>query len=202
MTLPLAPQPSAAVTPTRSSTSTDVALIATFAALIAVCSLIAAPVGPAGVPITLQTFAVLLVGLILGPRRAFLAVSLYLVVGIVGIPVFAGGRGGVGVLVGPTVGYLLSFPLAAAVAGTWAQVAIGRSWRPRALHYSIAVVLATLTTYAAGIPAMAWRTSLTLREAFVVNLTYIPFDIVKAAVAVVVALAVARAFPALLRPRD
>ena len=93
----------------------DIALIAVFAALIAVLSLTpAVPVGP--VPITLQTLGVALAGLVLGPLRGFLAVVLYLIVGFVGLPVFAGGAAGLAVLGKPSAGYLLSFPIAALIA--------------------------------------------------------------------------------------
>lgn len=186
----------------RTSVATDVSLVATFAALIAVCSLVSAPVGPGGVPITLQTFAVLLVGLTLGARRGFLAVALYLVVGFAGIPVFAGGTGGLSAFASPSAGYLLAFPLAAAVAGGWMQLSIRRSWRPHVVHGAIAVAIATLLVYAAGIPVLAWRAGMTMSEAFVANFAFVPFDLIKAAVAVVVALAVGRAFPALLRTRS
>src|SRR5687768_11898106 len=99
-------------------TSTDLALIAGFAALIAICALLPAiKVGAGIVPITLQTFGVLLAGAVLGARRGFLAVVLYLVVGAAGLPVFSGGAAGVAVFAGPTAGYLLGFPLAAGFCG-------------------------------------------------------------------------------------
>ena len=103
-------------TPTR-STGTDIALIAGFAALIAVCAILPAINVSGPVPITLQTFGVLLTGAVLGARRGFLAVVLYLVVGAAGLPVFSGGTGGTAVFTGPTVGYLIGFPLAAACCG-------------------------------------------------------------------------------------
>ena len=78
---------------------TDVALIAAFAALIAACAVVGGiPVGGAGVDITLQTFGVLLAGCVLGPIRGFLAVTLYLGLGAVGLPVFAGHTAGLAVL--------------------------------------------------------------------------------------------------------
>lgn len=77
----------------RSGTATDVALVATFAAFIAVCALVPSiPVAGLTVPITLQTFGVLLAGVVLGPRRGALTVGLYLAVGLAGMPVFAIGR--------------------------------------------------------------------------------------------------------------
>lgn len=100
---------------TRRSATTDVALVATFAALIAACAMLTIPVG--AVPVTLQTFAVLLTGAVLGPRRAALALGLYLAIGMAGVPVFSAGRTGLVVLAGPSVGYVVSFPFAAAAVG-------------------------------------------------------------------------------------
>jgi biotin transport system substrate-specific component len=85
--------------------ATDLGLIAVFAALVAGSALIAAiPVGGLGVPITLQTLAVMLTGLALGPGRAFAAVGLYTLLGLAGLPIFSGGRSGLGILAGPDGG--------------------------------------------------------------------------------------------------
>jgi biotin transport system substrate-specific component len=106
----------------RAITAEDLANIAVFAALTAALSVLPGiPLGGAGVPLTLQTLAVFLTGLVLGGTRGFLAVALYVLVGLVGVPVFAGFRGGLGVLAGPSAGYILAFPLAAAAAGYVAQ---------------------------------------------------------------------------------
>src|SRR5690606_3227678 len=96
---------------------TDIALIAAFAALVAACALLPAINVAGPVPITLQTFAVLLSGAVLGARRGFLAVLLYVVAGAAGLPIFSGGASGLAVLTGPTAGYLLGFPLAAGLCG-------------------------------------------------------------------------------------
>ena len=99
----------------RRSPAVDLALIAGFAALIAACALLPAiTVAAVPVPITLQTFGVLLAGATLGARRGFLAVLLYVVVGAAGAPIFSGGAAGLAVLTGPTAGYIVGFPLAAA----------------------------------------------------------------------------------------
>jgi biotin transport system substrate-specific component len=87
-------------------------------ALVALCAHISIPLGFTPVPITLQPFAVLLLGLLLAPHLSFAALSLYLVEGAAGLPVFSPhGLGGVAQLFGPTGGYLLAAPFAAAVAG-------------------------------------------------------------------------------------
>ena len=180
------------------SAATDLALVATGAALVAVCSLLAAPVGPAGAPITLQTFAVLLVGALLGPVRGALAVALYLAVGFAGLPVFAGATGGPGSFGKVTIGYLLAFPLAAAVVGLLVQRFGRRAWAPSALLIAGAGVVGTLVIYAIGVPVLAQRAGLTFTEALVGNLVFVPFDLVKIAMVAVVAAAVHRAFPDLL----
>lgn len=183
------------------SPATDLALVASFAALIAVCSLVAVNVGAVPVPITLQTFAVLLAGMVLGPRRAVLAVLLYLAVGLAGLPVFAGAKGGLGVLAAPSAGYLLSFPLAA-----WVSGLIVARIRARGLAATTAVLVgagiaATLVIYAVGVPVMAWRAEMSLTAAFTFNAAFVPFDAVKLALAAVTGAAVLRAFPALVPRR-
>jgi len=79
------------------------------------------------VPITGQTFAVLLSGTVLGARRAFLGQCLYLLEGALGLPFFAGGAAGVAKLLGPTGGYLIAFPFAAAMTGAFAEHALDRT---------------------------------------------------------------------------
>ena len=87
-------------------------------ALVALCAHISIPLGFTPVPITLQPFAVLLLGLLLGPQLSFAALTLYLLEGASGLPVFSPhGVGGIAQLFGPTGGYLLASPFAAAVAG-------------------------------------------------------------------------------------
>ena len=73
------------------------------------------------VPVTLQSLAVVLVGFLLGPIGGFAAVALWLVAGATGLPLFAGGEGGIDHLSGPTAGYLFAFPFAAALAGYWGE---------------------------------------------------------------------------------
>jgi biotin transport system substrate-specific component len=93
--------------------------IALYAALIAVLGLLpkfSIPVA-GGVPITAQTLGVMLAGVMLGPVRGFLACMLFLFIVALGLPLLAGGRGGLGVFFAPSVGFLIGFPLGAFVAG-------------------------------------------------------------------------------------
>lgn len=181
--------------------ATDLGLIAVFAALVAVSALIAAiPVGGLGVPITLQTLAVILTGLALGPGRAFAAVGLYTLLGLAGLPIFSGGRSGLGILAGPSAGYIIAFPLAAAAAGWLAAVVLRRNSRKlrAVLLFCAAMVSSIVLIHALGILGMAVNAKLDLAKAFVVDLAYYPGDIIKNVVAVSIALALHKAFPDLL----
>ena len=185
----------------RLLTTTDLALVASFTALIAVCSYVAAiPVGGAGVPITLQTFAVLLTGLVLGPVRGFLAVVLYYLLGIAGLPVFAEHSTGAGAFTGPTAGYLYTFSLAALVAGAIVRYVLHRN-RSRAIFLFVAALAATVVNHLGGIVGLHVVLDLTWHKAASIDAAYWVGDIVKAAVAAIVAAEVHRAFPALLARR-
>lgn len=183
--------------------ATDVALVATFAAFVAVCAILPSIPMPAGVPITLQTFGVVLAGLVLGPVRGGLAVLLYLAVGFAGLPVFAEGRSGLSVLAGPSVGYLVSFPFAAALAGWFGSLALRVRPRLRWVALLGAGLASTmLVVHPLGIAGLVARLDMSVLEAFVtVDLRYWPGDVLKNAAAAVVALAVLRSFPDLGRTR-
>ncbi|MEV7971577.1 biotin transporter BioY [Cellulomonas sp. NPDC089187] len=184
----------------RRSAATDLALIASFAGLVAVCAVLPAiPVGGA-VPITLQTFAVALTGLVLGPRRGFLALLLYVAVGLAGLPVLSGAVGGLGVLAGPSAGYLLAFPVAAAVAGAGSMLVrrVSGRWQVPAL-FTAATVASLLIVHPAGIAVLGWRLGLSAGEAVTAGAVFLPGDLLKNLLAAVVAAAVLRAYPELRR---
>lgn len=82
------------------------------------------------VPVTGQTFAVLLIGAVLGSRRGGLSLALYVLEGMLGLPVFAGGTGGMAVLFGPTAGYLIGFIPAAILIGSLSEKGFDRNWIP------------------------------------------------------------------------
>ncbi|MCI2237647.1 biotin transporter BioY [Paenibacillus sp. TRM 82003] len=179
----------------------DLALVAVFAALVAALALMPAlPTGPVGVPITLQTLGLMLCGAVLGPWRGALAALVYLLMGLAGLPVFAGGAAGLAVLAGPSAGFLLAYPAGALVTGALARAgarrgAAGLGCAAGCLLGGIAVV------HAGGVPGMALAGGLSLTEAAWASLRYVPGDLVKLVVAVVVAAAVHRASPRLLLGR-
>jgi biotin transport system substrate-specific component len=130
---------------------TDLILIAAGTALTAVLAQIAIPLWP--IPITGQTFAVLFVGATLGLVRAAASMVLYLVLGLVGLPVFAPQANGthltgLAALLGPTGGYLIGFIFAAALVGLLAQ----REWDRKWVGTLVAFVIGTVVIYAFGLP--------------------------------------------------
>jgi len=112
---------------------------------------LAVPVPWSPVPITGQTFAVLLTGALLGSRRAFLAQALYLAEGSLGLPFFAGGAAGAATLFGPTGGYLIAFPFAAAITG-WL---CARGWDRRFPTMIAAMLLGSAVIFALGLAGLS-----------------------------------------------
>lgn len=119
---------------------------ALFAALTAAIAPVKIPLGFTPVPITLQTIAVLLSGAMIGPYYGALAMILYVLVGILGLPVFAGGTSGIHAMYGPTGGYLISYFIAAFVIGKYLE----RKKKPKYSDYAIAMVFGTVIIYALG----------------------------------------------------
>lgn len=184
------------------SPTTDLALVAVFAALISVCAVVAAlPFGANGVPVTLQLFGIFLAGAVLGPVRGFLAVALYLAVGAIGVPVFSGPVGGLAPFAGPTVGYLLTFPFVALAVG----LAVQRARRSGLGVTAVVVFLGGLLGEAISWFGGTLGVALALHTPYLTTLkgtaAYLPGDLVKLAAAAVVAAAVHRAFPQLLARR-
>lgn len=95
----------------------DLIKCAIFASIMAILSQISIPIPFASVPITMQVFGVLLCGIILKSKLAFLSQIIYLLIGSIGIPVFSQMSGGIGILLGPTGGFLISFPIVAFIVG-------------------------------------------------------------------------------------
>lgn len=162
-----------------------VVAVATFTLLTALSAHVAVWMPGTMVPVSLQTLVVLMSGLLLGPRLGAAAQTAYLMAGASGLPVFAGGLG-VAYLFGPTGGYLLAFPVAAAVAGHLASHARGGA-ALRTLVLAAAATAATLTVYAGGWAQLA---ALTGDAGTALRFGVLPFlagDAAKIVVAVVLA---------------
>ena len=125
----------------------QLALVVGASFFVALCARITLPLPFTPVPLTLQNFGVLLVGLALGSRRGFAALALYLAEGATGMPVFnPAGMGGLAQLLGPTGGYLLAYPLVAFLAG-WIAERGSRTF----LRYALAAVAGELVLFAGGL---------------------------------------------------
>ena len=135
----------------RAGALSNAALIVGASIVTAFAAQVAIPLPWTPVPITGQTFAVLLTGAVLGPRRAFLAQALYLLEGAGGLPVFAGGVGGALKFAGPTGGYLLAFPFAAAVTGALCR----RGWDRHFTTMLAAMLLGSCVIFAAGLAQLS-----------------------------------------------
>ena len=190
--------------PRRRWTATDLSLIAVFAALTAVFSILPGiPLG-SGVPLTLQTLAVMLTGMLLGPGRGAAAVGLFMLAGLAGLPVFSGFRGGLGVLAGPSAGYLLSFPVAAFVVGVLAGVVLRRTRRARfVLLFAVALATSFVVVHPAGIAGLMVNGHLSFPAALAADMAFWPGDVLKNLLAAAVAVSVLTAFPRMVpaRPR-
>lgn len=172
----------------------DLALCALFAALIAVCAWISIP---ATVPFTLQTFAIFAALGLLGGKRGTVAVAVYLLLGAIGVPVFAGFQGGIGALLGTTGGYLLGFLLTALI--VWGMEA---RFGSKTGVFLLSAVLGMLVCYAFG---TAWylvvyaRTKGAISLATALGWCVVPFlipDTVKIALAVLLRGRLKRHIPA------
>lgn len=172
--------------------------IALFAALIAVLGLVPKIDLAAGVPITAQSLGIMLCGTVLGARRGALAVLLFLGLVALGLPLLAGGRGGLGVFASPTVGFLIGFPVAAFVAG-WVmeRTTLAPFWAA----FAGAVIGGIGVLYLFGISGMAVMLGKSWPEAAFLGAAFLPGDMLKAVLAGLVTQAIARARPAALLSR-
>lgn len=163
-----------------------VLLVVAGAVLIYLTARISIPIPGNPVPFTLQNFGVLVVGGALGLRRGGAAALLYVLLGVVGLPFFAEGKGGFGVILGTTGGYLIGFIVAAAIVGRLAEL----GWDRKIGGAIGATSIGTAIIYAIGVPWLAVVTGMSAGEAIALGLLpFLAFDIVKL-------LAAAAVFPA------
>lgn len=181
-------------------TRRDIPLIAIFAGVVAALGLFPAISAFGGaVPITAQSLGVMLAGAILGPRRGALALVVVLALVAIGLPLLAGGRGGLGVFAGPSVGYLVGWPVAAYTVGALTY-AFGAPYR---LIWGIvaSVVGGVVVLHVLGIVGLVLRADLSVWDATAADLVFVPGDLVKAVVCALVARGVHAAYPGLLPER-
>lgn len=162
---------------------------ALFAALTAVGAFLSVPIGP--VPIVLQNMFVYLAGLLLGSRWGLASVGTYLLVGAVGLPVFAGGLGGIGRLVGPTGGYLLGYLPTVFLIGKMA-----RTEAPQMMTDVLAMICGTLVLYACGVTWLKIVSGMPLGKTLALGMY--PF-LIGDAIKIAAAAAIARALRPVIR---
>jgi biotin transport system substrate-specific component len=167
------------------SAALEMTTSALLAALLAGSAMIGVPIG--AVPLTLQTLVLVLIALTQKPKRAALTVGVYLAAGIVGLPVFSGMRGGFGVVLGPTGGFLLGF-LPGAVAGAWVRERLEASVTWRVVSDVAAAITVIVVVYALGWLQLSLVTSMGAVPALLVGV--VPFlvpDALKAVGAIMLA---------------
>lgn len=176
--------------------------IAFYAALIAALGLVPPVSIPflGGVPITAQTLGVMLAGVMLGPVRGAGAVLLFLFLVALGAPFLAGGRGGLGVFAGPSVGFLIGWPAGAFVAGVIMRAMAGTGIL---LSAALAAAVGGIgVVYAFGIPGIAIMAGLPLGKAALGSAVYIPGDLVKVVLTAIIAQTVSRGLPGAILSRS
>jgi len=146
--------------------------IGIFVTIIIVCAWISIPM-PYGVPMTLQTFAILLAGMVLGPRKGAIAAMIYVLLGAIGIPVFTAFTGGLGVIFGRTGGFILAFPVVALAAGVGGR-------RKNVFWLILWLVIGTILLFIGGMLMFSFVTSSSLVVSFtLVVVPFIPTEIIK-----------------------
>lgn len=154
---------------------------ALFGAMTAAGALIVIPLPP--VPVTAQTFFMNVAALLLGGPLAVVSQIIYVLMGVMGMPVFAGGKAGLGILFGPTGGYLFGFIIAAFVIGHVHRMKknAGAVWQ------IFSMVLGMLVIYVAGSIQLAWIAKMNIPQALIVGVVpFIPGDLIKIALAVLI----------------
>ena len=158
-----------------------ITFIPLFTSLIVVGTVIIPPITLLTIPVTLQTFFVMLTGLLLKPKDSFLAIFLYLLLGILGLPVFSGGASGIAPILGPTGGFILSFPIAAFFI----------SWQARQRQHFMAQLTYCLLfgvglVYLIAIPIFSLHLDYTIKEGIIAFGAFMIIDTIKAVLSVII----------------
>lgn len=165
----------------------DICTIGLCTAVIAIMAQISIPM-PAGVPMTMQTFAITLAAIILGAKKGAAAALIYVLLGAAGVPVLAGFTGGYQYLIGPTGGFLLSFPIMAYIIGFGAE-----KFRRVNMGFIAFLILGTVINYIGGIVMFCLVTGGSIWAAFTACvLPFIPTAVIKAALATIIGLRIHR----------
>ncbi|KZM53741.1 biotin transporter BioY [Aeribacillus sp. FSL K6-2848] len=178
----------------------DMVLVSMFAAVVAVLGLIppiALPFTP--VPITAQTLGVMLAGAMLGSKRGFISLLLFVLLVGAGAPILAGGRGGLAVLFGPSGGYILSWPFASFIIGFLVEKNFEKLAFWKVLVFNI--IGGILFVYLCGISYLSWIANMNWISASISALAYIPGDLTKAVISAFLAVRIQKSYP-LIKARN
>ncbi|MDY0340919.1 MAG: biotin transporter BioY [Coriobacteriia bacterium] len=182
----------------RDSRTAGLVRAALAAALIGVSALVAVPIGP--VPVTLQVLAVAVTVLLLSPRESLAALGTYVALGAIGLPVFSAGSGGVGVLLGPTGGFLVGFVVGAPLGSLVRTRLSGGPGVHRLGADTLGVAVMVAVSYMLGLVQLTMVTSMTAVEGL--GVAVVPFivpDAIKVLIALIVTRSVRRASPGVLQ---
>ena len=168
-------------------------LIAMFAALIAILGLVPSMQIVPNVPITAQSLGIMLCGTILGAKKGGLAALFFVILTLIGLPLLAGGRGGIGVLAGSSAGFIIGFPIAAFVTGWFME-------HTKSVDIRIATILSAtsggiVVLYIPGVFGMMVNGGYSLEGAMVATAVFLPGDIIKVILVTIVTSAIFRARP-------
>ncbi|MCR5799341.1 MAG: biotin transporter BioY [Lachnospiraceae bacterium] len=171
------------MTETKRFSAKNMALIGMMTAIICICGPLSVPIGP--IPVSLTPLAIFLTVCIIGKNKGTFATILYLLIGLVGLPVFSGFTGGPGKLLGPTGGYLVSFFLMAYIAGIFIEKFDNVPLQ------MLGCLLGLTVSYTIGTIWLSFQASMSIKEALAVAvLPFVIFDLIKIVIAVLLGKAV------------
>lgn len=164
----------------------SIVFVALFAALISACAFVSIPVPGTPIPIVLQNMMVVLSGLLLGPILGTAATVLFILAGILGLPIFSGGTGGIAKIMGPTGGFIIGYAFAALVAGLiCGRPRMGR--KASIVRIIIAALCGFVVMYIPGVIHFMRTLDKTFAETMALCVTpYIPGDLIKMVVAILI----------------
>ncbi len=161
----------------------DTILVLAGAALVGLCAQVSVPLGFTPVPLTLQTFGVLITGATLGWRRGSVAMLIYGALGVAGLPWFAGHAGGSAILAGPDFGYIIAYPVAAALIGWLAS----RGFDHNPIRTAAMMIAGSVVIYAGGLSWLMVDLNVGLAKGLSLGVTpFLPGDAIKALAAALV----------------
>ncbi|MDN5247029.1 MAG: biotin transporter BioY [Candidatus Cardinium sp.] len=171
----------------------DIVYIALFAGIFAALAVIPPLLFVPPVPITAQSLGPMLAGSILGAKRAALAALLFIAIMATGLPIMAGGHGGIGVIMGPSGGFILGFPVSAYMIGLLFEI----NWHRLNLAWAFIYILlgGIMVLYIFGLLWISILFDVQLYKAFLSSCIFIPGDMIKATIAATTAMVIKRTYP-------